>query len=95
MSLFSVKKVCCFACGMLFGTAGMKILGSADARKCYAHTVAAGLRMKESVMKTATNIQEHAEDIYAEAQHINDCRKADVVVEDASGETPSAEAPEA
>lgn len=52
-----------FAAGVLFGTAGIKILASEDARKLYANCTAAVLRAKECVMKTATNIQEHAEDI--------------------------------
>ena len=65
-----------FAAGVLFGTAGIKILASEDARKLYANCTAAVLRAKECVMKTATNIQEHAEDIYAEAQQINEDRAA-------------------
>ena len=65
-----------FAAGVLFGTAGIKILASEDARKLYANCTAAVLRAKECVMKTATNIQEHAEDIYAEAQQINEDRVA-------------------
>ena len=65
-----------FAAGVLFGTAGIKILASEDARKLYANCTAAVLRAKECVMKTATNIQEHAEDIYAEAVQINEDRAA-------------------
>ena len=37
---------------------------------------AAVLRAKECVLKTATTIQENAEDIYAEAQQINEERAA-------------------
>lgn len=33
-----MKKTCLFAAGVLFGTAGLKILGSKDAKKVYAHT---------------------------------------------------------
>ena len=65
-----------FAAGVLFGTAGIKILASEDARKLYANCTAAVLRAKECVMKTATNIQEHSEEIYAEAQQINEDRAA-------------------
>ena len=58
-----------FAAGVLFGTAGIKILSSQDAKKC--------------VMKTATTIQENAGDIYAEAKAINDEREAaEEVVDD-------------
>ena len=63
-----------FAAGVLFGTAGIKILSSKDAKKAYTHVTAAVLRAKECVMKIATNVQENAEDIYAEAQQINEER---------------------
>ena len=42
----------------------------------YTNCTAAVLRAKECVMKTATTIQENAEDIYAEAQQINEDRAA-------------------
>ena len=58
------------------------ILASEDARKLYANCTAAVLRAKECVMKTATNIQEHAEDIYAEAQQINEARVFEAEIED-------------
>ena len=61
-----------FAAGVLFGTAGIKVLSSKDAKKLYTNCTAAVLRAKECVMKTATTIQENAEDIYAEAQQINE-----------------------
>ncbi len=63
-----------FAAGVLFGTAGIKILSSKDAKKVYTSCTAAALRAKECIMKTATSIQENAEDIYAEAQQINEER---------------------
>ncbi|CDD34222.1 putative uncharacterized protein [Roseburia sp. CAG:309] len=62
------------AAGILLGTAGVKILGSKDAKKLYTNCTAAVLRAKDCVMKTATKIQENAEDIYAEAQIINEER---------------------
>lgn len=65
-----------FAAGVLFGTAGIKILGSKDAKKVYTNCTAAALRAKDCVMKTAATIQENAEDIYAEAQQINEDRAA-------------------
>ena len=46
----NMKKLGSFAAGVLFGTAGLKILGSEDAKKVYAHTTAAVLRAKDSVM---------------------------------------------
>lgn len=70
------KKTGIFAAGVLFGTAGIKILASKDAKKLYTNCTAAVLRAKDYVMKTATTVQENAEDIYAEAQQINEDRAA-------------------
>lgn len=74
MDIFKLKKLGLFAGGVLFGTAGVKILGSEDAKKFYVNCVAAGLRARDCVMTTATNIQENAEDIMAEAKQINEAR---------------------
>lgn len=60
-----------FAAGVLFGTAGIKILSGKDAKKVYTSGTAAVLRAKDFCMKTATVVQENAEDIYAEAVQIN------------------------
>ena len=65
-----------FAAGVLFGTAGISLLSSKDAKKLYTNCTAAVLRAKTCVMKTAATIQENAEDIYAEAQQINEEREA-------------------
>ena len=84
-----MKKIGLFAAGALFGTAGIKLLGSRDARKVYAHTTAAALRAKDSVMTAVTAVREGADDIYAEAKAINERRaEAEVaaVVEDAKAE---------
>ena len=89
-----LKKIGLFAAGVLFGTAGIKILSSKDARKVYAHTTAAALRANENVMTTVTAVREGANDIYAEAKAINDQRteaEAAAVVEDASSEEGEAE----
>ena len=84
-----MKKLGLFAVGVLFGTAGIKLLGSRDAKKVYAHTTAAALRAKEGVMKTVTVVRGGAEDVYADAKTINECRaeaEAAAVVEDAKAE---------
>lgn len=70
------KKTGIFAAGVAFGTAGIKILASKDAKKVYTNCTAAVLRGKECVMKTVNTVQENAEDIYADAKNINDERKA-------------------
>lgn len=69
---FDKKKTGIFAAGVLFGTAGIKLLSGRDARKVYVKCTAAALRAKEFVMKTASSIQENAEDIYAEAKQVNE-----------------------
>ena len=56
-----------FAAGVLFGTAGIKLLSSKDAKKVYTNCTAAVLRAKDCVMKIVSKVQENAEDIYAEA----------------------------
>ena len=84
--IFKLKKAGIFAGGVLFGTAGVKILASDDAKKVYTNCTAAVLRAKDCVMKTATKIQENAEDIYAEAQIINEERANEEFV-DAEKET--------
>lgn len=60
-----------FAAGVLFGTAGIKILSSKDAKKLYTNCTAAVLRAKKCVMKTVTTLQENCEDIYEDAKNIN------------------------
>ena len=89
-----MKKIGLFGAGVLFGTVGLKILGSKDAQKVYAHTTAAALRAKDSVMKTVTTARENVEDIYSDAKAINEQRAEDeaaAVVEDTSEEEATAE----
>ena len=77
-------RLACFAGGALFGSFGLKLLTSKDAKKAYTHATAAALRMKDSVMETVTTVQENAADILADAQQINEERaaKEETVVED-------------
>ena len=89
-----MKKLAMFAAGVLFGTAGIKMLSSKDAKKVYTHTTAAVLRAKDSVMKTVTTARENVEDIYSDAKAINEQRAEDeaaAVVEDTSEEEATAE----
>lgn len=76
------KGLALFADGTLFGSAGIKLLSSKDAKKVYTHTTAAALRMKESVMETVTCVQENAADVLAATKEINEQRTQ----EDASAE---------
>ncbi len=88
---FNGKKTGIFAAGVLFGTAGIKILSSRDARKFYTNCAAAALRAKECIMKTVTTVQENCEDIYADALRMNEEREAQTAeFEDTSGENAEA-----
>ena len=86
------KKTGIFAAG---GTAGIKLLTSRDAKKVYSHGTAAVLRAKDCIMKTVTNVQENASDIYAEAKQINADREieaeAQVVEDEAEAEEQATE----
>ncbi len=70
----NIKRAGLFAGGVIFGTAGVKILASSDAKKFYTNCIAAALRAKDCVTKTTTTIQENAEDMVAEAKKINEER---------------------
>ena len=58
---FDWKKTGIFAAGVAFGTAGIKVLSSKDAKKFYTNCTAAALRAKECVMKTVSTVQENAD----------------------------------
>ena len=68
------KGAALFVGGVLFGSAGLKLLSSKDAKKAYTHMTAAALRVQESVMETVTSVQENAADILASAKEINEQR---------------------
>lgn len=79
------KNLAVFAGGILFGSAGLKLLSGRDAKKAYTHVTAAALRMKESVMETVTTVQENAADILASAKDLN-AQRAEQGPADAAGE---------
>ena len=74
MSMYS--KLACFVGGALFGSVGIKLLTSKDAKNAYVHVTAAGLRAKDCVMETVTTVQENAADILAAAKDLNEDRAA-------------------
>ena len=79
------KGAALFVGGVLFGSAGFKLLSSKDAKKAYTHMTAAALRVQESVMETVTSVQENAADILASAKEINEQRAK---AEEAPGSVP-------
>jgi hypothetical protein len=85
--MIKYKHLALFVGGVLFGSAGFKLLSSRDAKKAYTHATAAVLRAKDSVMETVTSVQENAADILASAKDLNEQRTAeDTLVEDTSDE---------
>lgn len=66
--MVDVKKIALFVGGVVFGSAGFKVLASKDAKKVYTQTTAAVLRMKDSTMETVNKVQEQAGDILADAR---------------------------
>lgn len=60
-----------FAGGVLFGTAGIRLLSGRDAKKAYTHCVAAVLRVRDAVTDRAAILQENCMDIYEGAKQIN------------------------
>lgn len=79
----SYKKLGLFALGTLFGTAGIRILTSKDAKKAYTHVTAAAMRCRDEVVKTGTTLKENCDDIVEDAKEINEeryeqARKAEI-----------------
>jgi len=68
------KRLALFAGGVLFGTAGVSILSSKDAKKVYTHCTAAVLRCKDAVVNQTEILKENCQDIYEDASDINEKR---------------------
>ena len=86
-------KIALFVGGTLFGSAGIKLLTSKDAKKAYTQTTAAVLRCRDQVMRDVELVQENCADILADAKAINEERAAaadaeTVIVEDLAAEQP-------
>ncbi len=58
--------------GFLAGTAGVKIFSGRTAKKVYTHITAAALRGADDVMSRVEIIKENCQDIYNDANEIND-----------------------
>lgn len=76
MKMVSGQHCGIFVSGLLIGAAGIKALASKGGKDNCAKVVAAGLRAKDSILKTATSIQENAGDILATAEEINEEKAA-------------------
>ena len=72
-----IGKAAMFLGGALFGSAGLKLLGSRDAKKVYTHVTAAVLRCRDQIVSDVETIQENCSDILADAKAINEARYAE------------------
>ncbi|MCR5627243.1 MAG: DUF6110 family protein [Lachnospiraceae bacterium] len=70
-----LKKVAIFAGGVLFGSVGVKVLSSKDAKKVYTHCTAAALRAKDCAMETYDKVSENCNDILEDAKALNEKRE--------------------
>ena len=82
-----------FLGGALFGSVGIKALGSKEAKKVYSKVISYGLEAKDCVMETADGIKEGWDDVYADAQDMRAERDAEredeslaETIEDESGD---------
>ena len=82
----NTSKLALFVGGTLFGSVGLKILTSKDAKKAYVHAAALGLRVKDYTMETVTSVQENAADILASAKELNEELEAKEAAERAEAE---------
>lgn len=84
MSKYS--KLAFFVGGTLFGSVGLKLLSSREAKDAYVRATAVGLRVKDYTMKTVTTVQENAADVLAQAKECNEMRAAKIAAEQAESE---------
>ena len=64
-----------FIGGVAFGTLGLKVLASKQAKKFYSKTIATGYKAKDSIDETISNIKQHADDVLADAGDIYEAEK--------------------
>ncbi|VTX73956.1 DUF6110 family protein [Gemella haemolysans] len=64
-----------FAGGVAFGTFGLKLLASKDAKKGYSVVLSKLYKAKDGVEGTVSNIKQHADDIVADAKDLYEKEK--------------------
>lgn len=90
-----IGKCALFVGGMVFSTAGVKLLTGKTAKCVYTHTTAAVLRGKDCVLEGVTKLREGCGDILADAKDINEKKAAEEetcedMIEDTVGENADA-----
>ena len=64
------SKMALFVGGALFGSVGLKLLSTREAKKAYVCATAVGLCAKDYVMETVTSVQENAADVLSSAKEM-------------------------
>ena len=76
------KKSGVFAGGVLFGSLGLKLLASKEAKHVYAKTVATSYKLKDGIDATVSTVKQHADDVLEEAKDLYaEEKNAQLVVE--------------
>ena len=76
------KKSGVFAGGVLFGSLGLKLLASKDAKHGYAKAVATSYKLKDGIDATVSTVKQHADDVLEEAKDLYaEEKSAELVVE--------------
>ena len=76
------KKSGVFAGGGLFGSLGLKLLASKDAKHVYAKAVATSYKLKDGIDATVSTVKQHADDVLEEAKDLYaEEKSAELVVE--------------
>jgi len=71
-----------FAGGVLFGSLGLKLLASKDAKHVYAKAVATSYKLKDGIDATVSTVKQHADDVLEEAKDLYaEEKSAELVVE--------------
>lgn len=78
------KKSSLFVGGVLFGSLGLKVLASKEAKHVYAKAVATSYKLKDGVDAAVSQVKQHANDVLEEA---NDLYVEDKVNRQSSIET--------
>nr|WP_228099293.1 DUF6110 family protein [Granulicatella sp. 19428wC4_WM01] len=72
-----LKKSSVFLGGVAFGSAGLKLLASRDAKKVYAKVLATSYKMKDGLDATVSCVKQHADDVLQDAKYMYEQEKKD------------------
>lgn len=74
LGMKQLSKLGLFTDDTVFCMTGVTILKSRDAERAYMHAIAAMLRGKDCAMKTVSTFHENYDDIYEDAEDLDECR---------------------